>query len=186
MATSLDEIARRNGFSVEAAQTMLDALIAGNGTMAQFSHREFGGAGQWMRGGMTMLGDMFNHDLKRRVEALCSDLAQMMASDPSVARRHDSQRTSVDVPPRQWWPQSLGTPASTGAQNDARYAYFPERRRLAIGVHGVVKVYDTLDHRISGFAQQQSSGGSMTFRSQNGLVDVASLPEANADDMDIR
>src|SRR5436305_995366 len=114
-----------------------------------------------------MVGDMFNHDLKRRVDALCSDLAKMMATNPDLAARRDSSmRTSVDVPPRQWWPQALGSPASTGAQNDARYAYFPDRRRLAIDVHGVVKVYDTLDHRISGFAQQQSTGGSMTFTSQ--------------------
>jgi hypothetical protein len=44
-----------------------------------------------------------------------------------------------------------------------------------------VTVYDTLDHRISGFSQQQSIGGSLTFSSQHGLVDVAGLPVVGVD-----
>ena len=36
--------------------------------------------------------------------------------------------------------------------------------------------FDDLDHQIGGFSQQQSHGGSLTFTSQHGLVDVASLP----------
>lgn len=41
-------------------------------------------------------------------------------------------------------------------------------------------VYDTLAHQISGFSQQQSSGASLTFSSQHGLVAVASLPVVSA------
>ncbi|MBK8508289.1 MAG: hypothetical protein IPL51_06450 [Candidatus Competibacteraceae bacterium] len=37
-------------------------------------------------------------------------------------------------------------------------------------------VTDTLDHRISGFSQQQAAGESLTFTSQHGSVEVASLP----------
>ena len=37
-------------------------------------------------------------------------------------------------------------------------------------------IYDTLDNNIGGFGQQQSYGGSFTFSSQYGIVDVASLP----------
>jgi hypothetical protein len=40
---------------------MMFAVLNGNGGMAQFSHGEFGGSGQWMRGGMTMIGDMVIH-----------------------------------------------------------------------------------------------------------------------------
>jgi len=29
----------------------LESVVNGNGTMAQFSHPEFGGSGQWMRVG---------------------------------------------------------------------------------------------------------------------------------------
>jgi hypothetical protein len=63
-----------------------------------------------------------------------------------------------------------------GTQNDVRYAYFAQARRLAIEVGGKVTVYDTLDHQIGSFSQQQSRGGSLTFSSQYGLVDVATLP----------
>jgi hypothetical protein len=31
--------------------SMLQSVMDGNGTMAQFNHPEFGGAGQWMQGG---------------------------------------------------------------------------------------------------------------------------------------
>jgi hypothetical protein len=40
--------------STDAVRAMLEAVRLGNGTMAQFSHPEFGGRGQWIAGGMTM------------------------------------------------------------------------------------------------------------------------------------
>ena len=75
-----------------------------------------------------------------------------------------------------WWPADLGSPASLGAQNDVRYAYFPTSRRLAIEMDGAVTVYDTQDHQISGFSQQQPGSGSLSFSSQLGGVDVSRLP----------
>ena len=42
-------------------------------------------------------------------------------------------------------------------------------------------IYDTLDHQIGGFSQQQGFGGSLTFSSQYGLVEVASLPVVSVD-----
>ena len=75
----------------------------------------------------------------------------------------------------EWWPAELGSPASTGAQNDLRYACFPGSRRLAIQQGGQVRVYDTGEHRISGFSQQQDGDQSLTFTSQYGLVRVADL-----------
>jgi hypothetical protein len=49
-------------------------VAAGGGTLAQFNcnHPELGGNGQWMSGGMTMVGDMFNYGLKATVSGLCS------------------------------------------------------------------------------------------------------------------
>ena len=47
---------------------------------------------------------------------------------------------------------------------------------IAIEVNGKVTVYDTLEHQISGFSQQQSRGASLTFASQHGLIAVANLP----------
>lgn len=75
-----------------------------------------------------------------------------------------------------WWPADLGSAGSVGSQNNLRYAYFPGARRLAIDVNGSVTVYDTGDHQISGFSQQQSGDQSLTFTSQYGTVRVADLP----------
>jgi hypothetical protein len=79
-----------------------------------------------------------------------------------------------------WWPESLGHAASTGAQNDLRYAFFPATRRLAIRVGDRLTIYDTGDHQISGFSQQQSGDQSLTFTSQHGLVRIADLNEVSA------
>jgi hypothetical protein len=204
---AVNELAQRHGFSFDAVAAMLDAVVNGNGGMAQFSHHEFGGSGQWMRGGMTMIGDMFNNNLKGRVDALCSELSNLIAHQPGLMQTGSFQSqsqggqqqtgysggqpqsgsgfgspVSLFVPaqnsggPGNWWPGELGWPNSTGSQNNVRYAYFAQSRRLAIEVNGAVTVYDTLDHQIGGFSQQQSYGGSLTFSSQYGLVDVASLP----------
>ena len=207
------DIAQRHGFSVDATLNMLDALINGNGSMAQFNHPEFAGSGQWMHRGMTMVSDMFNSMLKGRIDALCLDLSNVMANEPDLIRSGSYQSqsqggergpgqeqtshsghasaqrqggsgfgpASLFVPPTpgksdEWWPSGLPSPNSTGTQNGVRYAYFAEARRLAIDVGGTVTVYDTLGHRIGGFSQQQSVGGTLSFTSQHGLIDVASLP----------
>ncbi len=75
-----------------------------------------------------------------------------------------------------WWPADLGAAGSIGGQNNLRYAYFPGARRLAIDVGGAVTVYDTGEHHISGFSQQQSGDQSLTFTSQFGTVRVGDLP----------
>ena len=190
------ELAQRHGFSTDAVTHMLFAVLNGNGTMAQFNHPEFAGAGQWMQGGMLMLGDMFNHGLKGRVDGLCNEIAARLASQPGLLRSGSFQAQSqsgagqqhqssgavgvsslfVPDPQENWYPAALGTPNSTGAQNNVRYAYFAPARRLAVNTGGSVWVYDTLDHQIGGFSQQQGMGSSITFTSQYGTVNLASLP----------
>src|SRR6478735_5766759 len=76
-----------------------------------------------------------------------------------------------------WWPEELGKPATSGGQNDVQYAFFPEARRLAIRQGGRVTVYDSGVHRISGVSQQQGSGRSLAFSSQDGEVKVEDLRE---------
>jgi hypothetical protein len=167
---------------------------------------------------------MFNNYLKGRVDSLCSELSNLIASQPDLVRSgsfqsqnqggsggygqaqtsysgygnsgygNSSQQqsngnfgpASLFVPPApgtsgDWWPGDLRWPNSTGAQNGVRYAYFAQARRLAIEVNGRVTVYDTLDHQIGGFSQQQSYGGTLSFNSQYGLIDVASLPVISVD-----
>jgi hypothetical protein len=50
---AIDDIAQCHGVSADTALTLLRAVAAGNGTMAQFSHPDLGGMGQWSAGGMT-------------------------------------------------------------------------------------------------------------------------------------
>jgi len=160
----VEELAQRHGFSNEAVTHMLMAVRDGNAGMAQFTHSEFGGYGQWMRGGMLMLGDMFNHTLKARVDALCVEIADWLAAEPGL------------IPARHWWPAELGTPNAAGAQNHLRYAYFADAGRLAIEVGGIVWVYDTDEHRIDGFSsRQQGDSGSIALTSQYGSVDLSRL-----------
>ncbi|MFU8815523.1 MAG: SHOCT domain-containing protein [Pseudomonadales bacterium] len=164
-------LAERHGFSPEAVAHMLAAVRNGNGGLAQFNHPEFSGAGQWMRGGMLMLGDMFNHALKARVDALCTEIAgilssELAGSDSLFATDHAAN----------WWPRPLGSPNATGSQNDIRYAYFATPHRLAVQSRDGIRVYDTLDHQIRGFSQQQGHGERVSFVSQHGVVDLSSLP----------
>jgi hypothetical protein len=59
-------------------------MLRGRAGMAQFNHPEFAGSGQWMPGGMLMIGDMFNHSLKGRVDGLCQAIAGILASQPGL------------------------------------------------------------------------------------------------------
>ena len=103
------DLSARYGVSTDAVRAMLEAVRLGNGTMAQFSHPELGGRGQWMAGGMTMLGDMFNHGLQATVSGLASELSSLLASTPvyvpesapvtaDAAGRTRSCRTSSPAP----------------------------------------------------------------------------------------
>lgn len=83
---TIDGIAPRYGYSTDAILSMLQSVINGNGSMAQFNHREFAVAGQWMRGGMTMVSDMSNNNLKNSVNNLCSELSQLVAAQPDLLR----------------------------------------------------------------------------------------------------
>jgi len=200
---TINELAQRYAVSTDAVMSLLQSLINGNGTMAQFNHRELGGGGQWMLGGMTMVGDMFNSGLKAKVDGLCSELSRLLAQQPflpaapvsSPPSQSQSQggggpAYSTGTGPGQgtlfvapapggsgsWWPADLGYPNASGGQNNSRYAYFAGPRRLAVEINGQVTVYDTLDYQIGGVSQQQSGGSSMPFSSQYGTVDLSNLP----------
>ena len=152
----VEEIASRHNVSTDAATTVFAALIAGHGSQAQFSHPELGGMGQWSRGGMIMVGDMFNNSLKARVDAFCTELSALidraqpfLAPAQSQSQSQGRPGVSLFVPGRSsaWWPAEFGTPASVGAQNDLRYAYFPASRRLVLEVGGQISVFETGEHQ---------------------------------------
>jgi hypothetical protein len=192
---AVEDVAQRHGVSPDAVATLLTALVAGHGSQAQFNHPDLGGMGQWSPGGMIMVGDMFNHGLKARVDALCTELSELLSNDarfgntPRPAQSQSQSQSggagsgaSLFVPGSgtgaagSWWPEGLGAPGSVGAQNNLRYATFPQSNRLAIDLNGRVTLYDTGDHRINGFSQQQGGDQSLTFTSQHGTVRIADLP----------
>lgn len=191
----INDIANRYGLSNQSAINMLISVNNGGGTMAQFSIPELG-SGQWMSGGMTMVSDLFNNNLKCQVDNICSDISNALAnhqSGPFVGSfQSQSQSGSSNQsqaaggiggtnslfepdPEQLWWPQNLGSPAAVGSQNNCKYAYFPNIQRLAVSTSGSVWVYDTADHQIGGFGQQQGIGGSITFTSQYGTVNLNQL-----------
>ncbi|ASJ71217.1 SHOCT domain-containing protein [Granulosicoccus antarcticus] len=165
---AVTDIARRYNISTGAVEHMLIAVNNGSGSMAQFNCPELGGSGQWMRGGMTMVGDMFNNGLKATVDNLCNELSNLLATTQVFPETSSSSSNG------QWWPDGLGSPNSSGSQNNSRYAVF--NNRLAVDVNGNVTVYDTLDHQVGGVSQQQGGDNSLTFSSQYGTISVSSLP----------
>ncbi len=216
----VNDLAQRYGFSQDAVLHLTFAVLKGRGGMAQFNHPELAGSGQWMNGGMMMLGDMFNHGLKARVDGVCRELAAAIASQPELFPRGSFQSQSqsggghqvlvggaglqqqasgggqqmqvsggmapmaplfTSDPRDSWWPPELGTPSSSGAQNEVRYAYFPAAGRLAVEVNGQVSVYDTSGHQIAGISsQQQSSGGGLVFSTGDGSINLAHLRAVGA------
>jgi hypothetical protein len=63
--------------------------------------------GQWSAGGMTMVGDMFNHGQKMKVDALCTELSQVLEAEHLFsARSHPTASQS----------QSSGTSLFVGAR----------------------------------------------------------------------
>jgi len=168
--STIDDLSRRHGFSPEAIRVLWQAIISGGGGAAQFSHPEFGGMGQWQNG-MIMIGDMFNSFLRDRVARLCGELAGLPV--PAVPA---TEGTGFRAGGRNWWPDGLGTPSSTGAQNSMRYACFPNARRLAVEHDGRVTIYDTGPHLLTGFSQAQSTAQTLTFTGAHGPVRLLDLP----------
>lgn len=171
-------VANRYGISANAVTDLTQALMRSGGTMAQFNISELGGGGQWMLGGMTMVGDMFNNGLKATVDNLCMELSNLINQGgiqykplPKVQNQNGFMSGNAG----NWW-GDLGFPNSTGSQNNTSYAIFSNIHRLAIQENGKVTIFDTLDHQIGGTGQQQSGTYSVSFTSQYGNVDLNQLP----------
>ncbi len=171
----LRELAKKHGVAEEAVTELYAALQRGGGTMAQFSHPDLGGSGQWMSNGMIMIGDMFNNALKAKVDALCQALLPHLAatSETPTASATPKERQASSA----WWPAEFTSPAATGGQNDFRYAYFPRENALVVESKGKTEVYDTTGHELHGFGQQQPSAGRFTLQSARGTVDISKLPK---------
>lgn len=182
----VDDIAGQYNLHPETVESLLKAVVRGNGTMAQFNLAELGGQGQWMKGGMTMVGDMFNSGLRANVDKLCNELSALVAVNilfeekeaGNDSGRNGGSTSNVASPTGQTstsWPAVFGNPTSTGSQNNFRYAYFRPVHRLVVEENGKRTIYDTKHHQITGISQQQGTASSCRFTSHDGQVDVASL-----------
>src|SRR4029078_10596924 len=96
-----------------AVQAVFAALRRGGGRMAQFSHADFGGMSQWSPG-MSMVGDMFNTQLKSRLDALCTDIVAYLTASEVVGSHVSSKPEEVsyrsEATSSAWWPNGLGHP----------------------------------------------------------------------------
>src|SRR5258708_37893213 len=80
----VDRMAKKHSVSPAAVQVVLAALRSGGGRMAQFSHADFGGMSQWSPG-TSMVGDMFNTQLKAKLDALCTDIAAYLDTSETAS-----------------------------------------------------------------------------------------------------
>jgi hypothetical protein len=172
---AISEIAQKYSLEQSTVETLANALVRGNGTMAQFNIPELGGAGQWMRGGMTMVGDMFNHGLKVKVEQVAAELSDLISTKIIFVADDQERPISGEEKPDKSWPTIFGSPTSSGSQNNFKYAYFGPARRLVIEEDGKRYIYDTKHHQISGVSQQQGNGRSYQFTSNDGTVNLNDL-----------
>lgn len=168
------DLASRHGVSPDTVLQLAEALHRSDGTQAQFNLPELGGMGQWQHGGMVMVGDMFNTSLKTRVDALCTDIAHALR-DGTLFTNDQAAPSKTD------WPAAFGQPSAQGAQNNMRYALFPQTNRLAVSHNGKTTLYDTTGHDITGFGQAQGGSQSLSFSSQHGTMPLASLPVVTDD-----
>ncbi|WP_341222229.1 SHOCT domain-containing protein [Polaribacter atrinae] len=168
-------VANKYGVSTNAVTDLTQRLMSSNGSMAQFNIPELGGGGQWMQGGMTMVGDMFNNNLKYLVDGLCVDLSNLIHQGAIQYKPLPKTENGQGGFSGNWW-GDLGFPNSTGSQNGTSYAIFNDIHRLAIKENGKVTVFDTLDNNIGGVGQQQGGNYSVTFTSQYGNLNLGSLP----------
>jgi hypothetical protein len=178
----LPEIAERYQLPEGLVRDLYEQLQRSGCQMVQFDSPELGGQGQWMPGAV-MVSRWNDHHLKARVDGLCCELAAVLCgSDTAAPAMFERPPGTAPAAGRvdlaagaSWWPASFGQPATSGEQNGARYAYFPNVNRLLLQQGARIDAYDTAGYQIRGAAQQQGHTSSLTFASDRGTVDVSKL-----------
>jgi hypothetical protein len=178
----ITHIAQRYVVSEDAVRQLSRALESTEGKLAQFSHPDLGGRGQWMPG-MIMLSDKDDAQTKARIAGLCAEVSAIVqgrgtSADEQLAMPQEvgASGACVTMPPGEsWWPASFGHPTASGDQHGIRYAYFPDRDRLLVQQGGRILSYETVGQRITGFSQQQSTASRICFTTEGGPVDLTDL-----------
>ena len=120
----VDRMANKHSVSPAAVQVVLAALRSGSGRMAQFSHADFGGMSQWSPG-MSMVGEMFNTQLKAKLDALCSDLAAHLDTSESGAGAGVNVSYRSQTRTENWWPSGLGGRPRSVRRTISDMRFFP-------------------------------------------------------------
>ena len=142
--------AERHGVSLDAAVALLGALAEGNGRQAQFNHPDLGGMGQWSEGGMIMVGDMFNHDLKARVDALGNDLPAFCTANRRSPPQADSPRRKARAAAGSVYSLLDPVPPANGGQRNSAVLPPPAPRMIC----------DTLFSQARVVSRSSRTGGS--------------------------
>lgn len=146
---------------------LLAGLQRNGGRQVQFNIAELGGMGQWQAGGMIMVGDMFNNELKAKVDKLCRVLIEMPTDTEND--------TFVPIQP------SVGSKrfaSIKGSQNGISYAYYQAEDILEITDNNGIKKYDTKGFLLTGVQQSQSNDSrKLSFSHADGSVEVEDLKE---------
>ncbi len=176
---SIRAIAIRHCVSEGAVRRLVQGLLLTDGAQVEFNEPELGGPGQWMPG-LIKVRDASNSALKRRIDAICSEIAQQIQSGtlrPTNTPPHQNRPITWEENGLVWWPGEMGSPTLTGALHGIRYAWFAHVRRLLIDEEGHVRVYDSGMHRISGILLKHAAGQrALVFTSQHGTLDLTVLP----------
>ena len=147
--------------------------------MAQFSHADFGGMSQWSPG-MSMVGDMFNSQLKSKLDALCTDIAAHLDASEAVSGAVTSKPDEVsyrsEAASPGWWPMATwATRPRWVDRTTSDTQSSPKPVGWLSRDWGTIFTYDTGNHQIFGVSQTQSSDRTLSFTSQSGLVKVTDL-----------
>lgn len=160
-------LAERHGLSRDAVETVLRALRSGGGSMAQFSHAEFGGMSQWSSA-MTMVGDMFNDALRAKLNAVATDLVAYLRDNPEVAHNLKVGRAVSAHPHR----PDRRTICATRS--------IPTRGDWSSRMPGSVRSTTPAITLSRGSPRRKVRDATLAFRSQNGLVRLSELKKADA------
>lgn len=159
------ELAQEHTVTLSTVATLLHGLQATGGNQVQFNIPELGGMGQWQPS-MVMVGDMFNQELKAKVDQLCTALSGFSRQLPREVA--DPKGTLLGQ-----------TPATfKGSQNEFEYTYYADENRLVIYHEEKNTSYDTTGYPLTGVQQaQDGKGNSLGFTYPGGTVEVKDLPE---------
>ena len=175
-------VAQRHG-SARAPVASFTSARSGGGRQAQFSHPELGGMGQWS-GGMTQIGDMFNDALKAKVSAFCQEMSAHAPGARAAQNVYEGgrrRRPGRCAARTAGGPRARPTHVVRGAeQHELRL--LPGQAPARLSRDGRVTVYDTGEHRLTGFSQQQPGTGDFAFAGQSGPVALHELRSSGVTD----